>query len=292
MFGYVRILESELKVREYTLYRGVYCGLCRTMGKRTCRSSTLSLSYDFTFLAFFRAAVCGEGFTVSKGRCGLHPLKKKPMAEENQALKYCAGAAAVLKYYKLIDDLNDKDKRGIKRLAIKAMLPSARKHLKKAMKTLPEFDLEALSEKVSDTLISLSELECSLAPSPDACADAFGKTLALVFSHAIEDVSTAEKAEEIGYHIGKWIYFADAINDLEDDRKHGAFNPFIASGYDAPPLEALSNCMTMELGAAYDVMKRIDFKHSDIKNVIMNTITQGMPSQFTRITNKYSLDGI
>ena len=87
MFGYVRIFEPELKVREYTLYKSVYCGLCRTMGKRTCRSSTVSLSYDFTFLAFFRAALTGESFSITKGRCGLHPFKKKPMAEENKALR-------------------------------------------------------------------------------------------------------------------------------------------------------------------------------------------------------------
>lgn len=288
MFGYVRILEGELKVREYTLYRGVYCGLCRTMGKRTCRSSTLSLSYDFTFLAFFRAAVNGEGFTVNKARCGLHPFKKRPMADENQALKYCAGAAAVLKYYKLLDDLSDKDKKGAKRIAIRAMLGSAKKHLKKAIKTLPEFSLEALSEKVSVTLNMLSRLEASDSPSPDACADAFGKTLAIVFSHNIDDKARTEQAYKIGYHIGKWIYFADAVNDFEDDKKNGCFNPFLSAGYDELPLQLISNCMTMELGAAFDTMKKLECRYTDIQNVITNTITLGMPAQLSKITEKIS----
>lgn len=288
MFGYVRILEGELKVREYTLYRGVYCGLCRTMGKRTCRSSTLSLSYDFTFLAFFRAAVNGEGFTVNKARCGLHPFKKRPMADENQALKYCAGAAAVLKYYKLLDDLSDKDKKGAKRIAIRAMLGSAKKHLKKAIKTLPEFSLEALSEKVSVTLNMLSRLETSDSPSPDACADAFGKTLAIVFSHNIDDKARTEQAYKIGYHIGKWIYFADAVNDFEDDKKNGCFNPFLSAGYDELPLQLISNCMTMELGAAFDTTKNVECRYTDIQNVITNTITLGMPAQLSKITEKIS----
>ncbi len=288
MFGYVRILEGELKVREYGLYRSVYCGLCQTMGKRTCRSSTLSLSYDFTFLAFFRAALCGEGFTVKKARCGLHPFKKKTIAEENQALKYCAGAAAVLKYYKLLDDLTDKDKKGAKRLAVKALMPSSKRHLRKAMKTLPEFKLDLLSEKVALSLSALSALECSTAPSPDACADAFGKCLATVFAHAIESTEISLLSEKIGYHIGKWIYFADAVNDFNDDKKNGSFNPFIAAGYVELPIQLISNCMTMELGAVFDTLKKIDFKYSDIENIIINTLTLGMPEQLLKISKKYS----
>ena len=290
MFGYVRILDGELKVREYNLYRGVYCGLCRTMKKKTCRSSTLSLSYDFTFLAFFRAAINGEGFNVDMRRCGLHPFKKRPMAEENSALRYCAGAAAVLKYYKLLDDLNDKDKKGAKRLTVKNLLPSAKRHLKRAMVTLPEFDLRALSEKVSVTLKELSTLESSDSPSPDACADAFGKTLSAVFSHAIEDSEKIKCAEKIGYHIGKWIYFADAVNDFNDDKKNGCFNPFIAAGYEELPTELISHCMTMELGSAFDTLKKIDFRYSDIQSVINNTVTLGMPEQLTKITAKHPCD--
>ena len=286
MFGYVRILEGELKVREYGLYRSVYCGLCKTMGKRTCRSSTLSLSYDFTFLAFFRAAINGEGFTVKKGRCGLHPFKKRQIAEENQALKDCAGAAAVLKYYQLLDDLNDKDKSGAKRVAVKALLPSAKKHLKKAMKTLPEFSLDVLSEKVATTLNALSVLEASPSPSPDACADAFGNCLAVVFSHGIEEDEKRSYAEKIGYHIGKWIYFADAVNDFVEDKRNGCFNPFIAAGYGDLPIPLISNCMTVELGAAFDTMKKLDFKYSDVENIIFNAVTLGMPAQLSKITSK------
>ena len=30
MFGYININQPELKIREYTRYRGFYCGLCRS----------------------------------------------------------------------------------------------------------------------------------------------------------------------------------------------------------------------------------------------------------------------
>ena len=34
MYGYVRPERGELKVREYELFRGAYCGLCHTLGER------------------------------------------------------------------------------------------------------------------------------------------------------------------------------------------------------------------------------------------------------------------
>ena len=50
MFGYIRPVTAELKVKEYELYRAVYCGLCRSLGKCTGCASKLTLNYDFVFL--------------------------------------------------------------------------------------------------------------------------------------------------------------------------------------------------------------------------------------------------
>ena len=289
MFGYVRIYSPELKVREYTLYRGVYCGLCRTMKKRTCRSSTLALSYDFTFLAFFRTAIADQPFELKKSRCGLHVFKKRSIAIESSGLRYCAGASAVLNYYKLLDDLTDKDKKGIKKLFVRLLLPHAKRHLKAAVRSFPEYRLDALSDKVKELLKALSLLEASLA-SPDACADAFGNVLASVFCHGINEPQLTEYVEKIGYHMGKWIYFADAVNDYYDDKKSGSFNPFIAAGYETMPCQLISNCMTLELGAVYNEMNKLSIQYSDIQNIICNTVTLGMPYRADTIFKKYAPD--
>ena len=47
MFGYVMPYVPTLQVQEYELYRAVYCGLCREMGRITGQASRLTLSYDF-----------------------------------------------------------------------------------------------------------------------------------------------------------------------------------------------------------------------------------------------------
>ena len=50
MFGYVRPLPDELKVRDLRVWREDYCGLCRCLGTRYGFAARFLLSYDITFL--------------------------------------------------------------------------------------------------------------------------------------------------------------------------------------------------------------------------------------------------
>ena len=66
MFGYIRPLECELRVREQAEYRGTYCGLCKSIGIRYGQIERLTLSYDCAFLALVLAlglvwSVVGQG---------------------------------------------------------------------------------------------------------------------------------------------------------------------------------------------------------------------------------------
>jgi hypothetical protein len=42
----------------------------------------------------------------------------------------------------------------------------------------------------------------------------------------------------------------------------------------------------MELGAAFNAAKILEYRYTDIQNVIINTITLGMPAQMSKITEK------
>ena len=55
MLGYVTIDKNELKVRDYTLYQGYYCGICKSIAKRIGQIPRLGLSYDAVFLALILA---------------------------------------------------------------------------------------------------------------------------------------------------------------------------------------------------------------------------------------------
>jgi hypothetical protein len=62
MFGYIRPVQSELKVKDAELYKALYCGLCRVMKKEVSSVLPLSISYDYVLLAAVRAGLSGETF--------------------------------------------------------------------------------------------------------------------------------------------------------------------------------------------------------------------------------------
>ena len=51
MFGYIKPVKAELKVKEWEAYQGIYCGLCKQLAKRYGFFARMTLNYDFVFLA-------------------------------------------------------------------------------------------------------------------------------------------------------------------------------------------------------------------------------------------------
>ena len=285
MFGYVRILDGELKVSEYKLYKGVYCALCKAMKRYAGAESTLMLSYDLVFLAILKAQTEESGFKIRLGRCGLHPFKKRPVAEENAALRFSAGASVVLTYYKLLDDLNDKN--GGKRFIKKIALTRTKKQLKRVYKRLPEYNFPELSEKIQVHLSELSHLEEGRSDSPDACASVFGNILSELFSHGEEDEKNRETASALGYSLGRIIYLIDAMDDFYDDAKSGSFNPLISAGFSELPEDFLLASLYTETENALKVLKNAAFKYRDLFNILFNVLSLGIPNVVNEILKKH-----
>lgn len=270
MFGYVKPFTSELKVKEQTAYQGIYCGLCKIMGKCTGNCSRLSLNYDFVFLAAVRAALQNKDFTYKKHRCIVHPCTKKAAAVENDALEYAAAASAILVYEKLYDD--KKDEKGLKLLRSLILLPFA-KHAKKKAK-LPELE-KAVRLKLSE----LDRIEKAKTDSVDIPAEKFGELLAEIFSYGLEG-NEKRIAYSIGLSTGKWIYATDAADDMEDDLKKQNYNPYLLLWENNVELArseipASLRLLLNDLSAAIEL---IDFKEIPIlEGIIKNIIYIGMP---------------
>ena len=268
MFGYIKPSTPELRVRDNELYKAFYCGLCRTMGLKICKSARFTLSYDIVFLALVRAFASDESITVKSRRCIAHPFKKRPMAECANALPYSAAVSAILAYHNLLDDINDEN--GFKLFVKKALLPAIRRHRNKAF-------MASLDSEIAVLLKQLYELEASDTPSAEACADKFGKVLSLVFAYNFGDTVTERILCDIGYHIGRWIYLIDAIDDHKEDKKSGKFNPF--ANYDQLPAESLEVALNLELEAAKRSLDLLESENKAIFNIIENIIYIGMPDR-------------
>ena len=268
MFGYIKPSTPELRVRDNELYKAFYCGLCRSLGLQICKSARFTLSYDIVFLALVRAFASNETITIKNKRCLVHPIKKRPMAECENALPYSAAVSAILSYHNLVDDLNDE--KGFKKLAKTIILPTFRRHRKKA-------DMPNLDKKIEESLKSLYDSETSENQSSEACADQFGKVLSAVFAYNFGNEITERILSDIGYHIGRWIYLIDAIDDHREDKKSDRFNPF--SKYDVLPVQNLGIALNLELEAAKRSLDLLSSENKAIFNIIENIIYIGMPNR-------------
>lgn len=273
MFGYVKTVRGELRIREYEYYRASYCGLCRSMGKCTGQCSRMLLSYDFAYLANVRMALLCVTPAFRKRRCIAHPFKRRVMMERNDQLDFCAAASAILAYEKCRD--NVADERGFARLRARLACLFLKGAYRRAKKRLP-----ALAQAVRAHLARLAELEKAATPSVDRVAAVFGELLADVTSHGLEG-SAAVIARKIGFETGRFIYILDALDDLEKDVEKGRYNP-IALVYgtalcdeDKAGLKDALLCTLCDLESAFDLL---DGKDDPTRREILNNILYlGMP---------------
>ena len=218
MFGYVRPLKPDLRVRELEDYKAVYCGLCRAMGKRHGVLARFTLNYDFTFLAMVLA--CGsEPCSFKQCRCPAHPFQKRKMCLQMPALEVAADESMILSWQKLRDDAADNGFwRGLPARLASVLLKPA---YKKAAVARPEFD-----RTVKQCLEELHAMEQERCPSLDRPADAFARILQAA-APTTEDASRDRAVEQLLYHVGRWIYLVDAWDDREEDARTGNYNPVL-----------------------------------------------------------------
>ncbi len=223
MFGYIRPVKSELYVKDSEFYSAVYCGLCRYGGKNISHLTRWLLNYDFVLLALLRMSLSGEKVCVEQKRCP-YKLKKRNCACADESYSFVCSAFGLLTYGKLLDDINDE--KGLKRFIRKLVKPLF-KHIQKKSDNFE--GLKAIVEKGLNATAEAERINCA---SPDRAADGFATMMKEIASYGLKD---NEKliAESCGYHIGRFVYLADAFDDLEADAKSGNYNPFIAQYGDA-----------------------------------------------------------
>ena len=287
MFGYVRTMDAELKVKEHELYRATYCGLCRSMGKCTGQCSRMTLNYDFVFLALTRYAISPCKVSFRARRCLAHPFVKRSSMEQNEILDYCSAASAILNYQKVLDDLNDE--KGLKKLRAALLFPFVSYSRKKAIKKDPA--LRQLDESISKKLESLSMIEKSEQIGVDIPAACFGDILGEIMSFDL-DGTDARIAFELGKHVGAWIYVADALDDMREDAKKGRYNPLLKLyGGRIPNGDELSmiyDATKNKLFAAESAFDLIDTDDEGIKNILSNILYIGIPKRTADIIDSYS----
>ena len=218
MLGYVRAYKPDMKMKDYELYKGIYCSLCRALGRNYSPIAQLFLSYDFALACVLRLAAAENGCSFSQKRCPYNPSKKCMICGSKDVFDFCAHAVIITVYYKVLDNLHDKG--FFSKLAAAIVFPAVALMHKKAARLAPEAE-----KAVAEAMKLQAETEAKKLPSIDEAAHPSAQALATVFSLGFEG-KTKEALSKIGYMTGRFVYILDAADDLEDDVKKGAFNPF------------------------------------------------------------------
>ena len=267
MFGYVKAELSKLNEENTQKYKSVYCSLCFALKKNYGISSRFLLNYDVTFLALILLNEIEENETLEK-YCP-YKLKKCSVINNDDVFFYCASVLIILAYEKILDNIRD-EKLFKKIFYLFLKLIFKRKYLK-AYKTYPD-----LSDIIRQNMILQAEIEhqqVSLDNAAEPSADSLGK----IFEHFSND----NELYRFGYLLGRWIYFIDAADDLNDDLKSGSFNPF-KSGFTPQRIEGILN---LTIGEACDTYNH--FKKGSFSPVIENIIYEGSFSAQQKVIDAF-----
>ena len=225
MFGYVKPDTPYLYIKDDTLYKSLYCSVCKSIGKICGQRARLGLTYDIAFMSAFIHNVAGVDVKIEKKHCVAHPITSRPIANRDDITDFCACANVALAYYKIEDDIVDGNGGQIKKLFFS-------KGNKRVEKKHPEIG-EIIRRRYSE-LRNLEKSECDSVdmvcePFSQMMVELGGAALAGIHNEKNDETDNEKKyngVEQLMYYLGKWIYLIDALDDYDKDIKEKNYNPF------------------------------------------------------------------
>ena len=206
MFGYLKLDENCPKDLNL-LYKKNYCYLCRCLDKHYGLISRFILSYD---VSLFLISVTKDSYLrdVSNVTCF---NKEAKVSYDYEHSKSIAALCLLLVYYKCEDDIHDNN--SFKAKFIKFIYGSK---FKKAKKDYPVMDqiLKEYHEKMDRLEHSDSKLEIM--------EDVFASMM-VELAQKCFNLTDINRIKALSY-LSKWLYFIDALDDLDDDIEEGTFN--------------------------------------------------------------------
>jgi len=208
MFGYFKFYKQYSNKLVCQCYKNYYCGLCFALEQNYGQLSRLLLSYDITLLSIIVAT--HNNPSMDRFKCfGKQNEKNKLFTDEEW--KKIAAIDILLASKKLEDDINDE-----KSLKAKIGKRIFRKSILKAKN-----DYNEIYEIIRDGYKKIQEDELNDASLYNLSND-FSKLMTNIL---INSFNVQKWQLEYVSYISKWLYFIDALDDLDEDIKKGRFNP-------------------------------------------------------------------
>lgn len=271
MFGYVTPDKPYLYIKDYALYKSVYCGLCKSIKDNYGNIPRFSTNYDSVFLSILLHNYLNKDYTIERQNCILHPLRKRSVAT-GELSKKVVSLNILLAYQKFTDDIIDGE--GLFKRFLRYVI--LRRAYRRARQFMPRAD-----EIITEQYALLRSLEQQNERSIDRVSDCFASMMErlckeLLGEHSCEDI------ERLFYNVGKWIYLIDALDDLDKDKKAKRYNPFIAA-YGMPgsaeefkrerqsDLSFMFNCIYAAIEQSFYSLK-FNFNTDILSNILLSGI--------------------
>lgn len=278
MFGYLKPDKPYLYMKDETLYKALYCGVCKSIGKTCGEVARVTLTYDIAFLSAIAHNIMGVDITIKPETCIAHPIKKRPVQQCDGISLKLGAINVILAYYKLKDDVLDENKGSVKSSFIKH-------GYLKAKKTLPQVD-----EIVKKSYQELVKLENSNSDSIDIVCDKFGTMLQDISKDLFGEFAS-EYTNGLFYAIGKWIYLIDALDDYDKDIKKNNYNVLRAL-YGAVDYKTLIKERKNDIVFIFNgIFTQILDNYNNIPkkfntDLVVNILTRGIPETTRKILEK------
>lgn len=206
MFGYLKLDENCPKNLEQ-LYKKNYCYLCRSLDKHYGIISRFILSYD---VSLFLISVTKDTYLsdVPSVTCF---NKEARVSYDYEHSKSIAALCLLLVYYKCEDDINDNN--SFKAKFVKFLYG---RKFKKAKKDFPLMD--QILKEYHDKMNRLEHIDSKLEIMEEMFA-----TMMVELAMKCFGLEDENRIKTLSY-LAKWLYFIDALDDLDDDIKDDTFN--------------------------------------------------------------------
>ncbi len=286
MFGYIKTNKPELLIKDFELYRSVYCGLCKSLGRHYTILSRFSLNYDFTVFAILKIALDENEPCIKPGRCMFNPLARRACCVGNANVDFAADALILSTYHKLRDDVKDSGFWG--KIGKGLLLLPYRCFAKKAARRSPE--AAEIMQRYIEAQDALEREQCAHL---DRITQPTSQMLISLFTLHVEDTALREALTKLADNLGKWIYLIDAVDDLQKDCEKGEYNP-IALAYSLSPDEPAAQeaavrqvelLLNLSITEAVRALETLPMRRFDM--ILRNILYMGMPLVQKRVLGKY-----
>ena len=271
MFGYVTTNMEEMKIKDYRIYHGFYCGVCQDLKEDHGQTSRVTLTYDVTFLGILLTGLYETETKREEHFCAMHPFKKH-LCLRNKWTAYAADMNVLLTYYKCLDDWND-DRKYVK-LGYARLLEGKNNRL---LKLYPD-----KAKRIVELLDELSALEKQGETDIDRMSGIFGHIMEEILAYRQDEWE--KSLRRIGFYLGKFIYLLDAYDDVEEDVKNEDYNPFAQKytmeGFEGEVRQIL---MMMMAETCREFEKLPIIKYGDI---LRNILYSGVWCRFEEVSRK------